>query len=119
MRALTQRKQSEPEGATGDENPDTGAGVIDDDRRNNDRECDEPKDPPLSSFANVILAAGKNDDGGETENIGRLITIRKRTEAALVMPVWRRGFSEPTQNANRGEESNAGAEPAQCASRFV
>ncbi|MEJ7703292.1 MAG: hypothetical protein WKF47_06380 [Geodermatophilaceae bacterium] len=48
----------------------------------------------LRPLLDVILPAGENHDRGNTEQIGGLIAVRERAEAALIMPERQRGVRE-------------------------
>ena len=89
---------------------DAGAREIEDDRGDEDGESEQPDDPAFPAVPDIILAAGQDHDRGETEEIGRLIAIRERPEAALVVPERKSGVSVIEGEAKRGEQDDASGE---------
>ena len=79
-------KHRQPEHAADEQDGDAGAGKFEHDRRHHNAERRQPKDPAFSAMADFIVPAGDDHNGGEPEEIGCLVAIRKRTETALVMP---------------------------------
>ena len=79
----------------------------------------DPYDPPFSSFACIVLSAGKNHDRGEPEEICGLVPIWKWTEILLVVPERERGVRQVKRDADRGQDRDSTAKQAQLKTRLV
>src|SRR5438477_162834 len=84
--SFAQREHAQPERAACDKKENAGTRKIEDNADDNHDEREQPKDPTLASMANVFLSAGQDHDRGKSEKICGLVAIRKRPEAAFVMP---------------------------------
>src|SRR5437660_666078 len=113
------RERAKPERASDDENTNSGARKIQDDRGNRQGERNAPKDPAFSSLTKIILAAGQNHDRGQTKKISGLVAIRKRPEIAFIVPKWRTAVPEPKKNRDSSENDDAGGKQTKLESRFT
>src|SRR5438067_2305743 len=77
------------------------------------RQRDQPKDPAFSSLPDILLSAGEDDDGGQSEKVRGLVPIRERPESTFVMPERQCGVAGAKRNAERGETGNAKSEDSQ------
>src|SRR6266567_6772436 len=93
-RALSERERAKPKCAARDEDPDSRARKIQNDRCHDQDQRKDPDDPPFSSLAKIVLTAGKNHDRGKPEKISGLIQIWKWTEILFVVPEWKRGVCQ-------------------------
>ena len=75
-----------PDRAATDENENSRARKIQDQRRNENEKTESRRDPTRSPTPKIILSGREQDDGGDAEKIARLIAIWERAEVALVMP---------------------------------
>ena len=116
---MSDRERAKPKRAARDEDPDSSARKIQDDCRQDREQREDPDDPPFSSFAYIVLSAGKNHDRSEPEEICGLVPIWKWTETLLVVPERKRGVRQVKRNADRGQDRNSTAKQAQLKARLV
>ena len=106
-RLLPKGHDRKPNRAATDENENSGARKIQDQRRNENEKTESRRDPARSPTPKIILRGREQDDGGDAKKIARLIAIRERAEVALVMPERESSRFQIKQNRNRGEQNNA------------
>src|SRR6476620_2215177 len=99
-RTLSERLRAKPKCAAGHEHRDSRARKIQNDRCADQYQRKDPDDPPFSSFAKIVLSAGKNHDRGEREKSPGLIPIWKWTEILVVVPECERGVCEVKRDAD-------------------
>ena len=83
---MSECERAKPKCAAREEDPDSRARKIQNDRHHNQDHREDPDDPLFSSLAKIVLTAGKNHDRGEPEKISGLVPIWKGTEILLVVP---------------------------------
>ena len=118
-RAFAQRENREPERAADHENENAGAREIKNDGRDEDGEAKDPDNPAFPAVPDVVLAAGEKDDRREAEKIRGLIAVRKRPEAAFVVPERKRGVGGMQGEAKRREKHDPGGECPQLRADFA
>ena len=116
---MSDRERAKPNRAARDEDYDSRARKIQDDRRHDQDQREDPDDPPFSSLAEIVLSAGKNHDRGEPEKICGLVPIWKWTEILLVVPEWERGVRQVKRDADCGQERNSTGKQAQLKTHLV
>ncbi len=61
----------------------------------------------------IVLAAGKQNNRRDAEQVGGLVTIGKWPEAALIDPGWKGSAQEIECDRNSGQNYDAGDEEPQ------
>ena len=100
-------------------NEDAGTREIENDRRHDEGESEQPNDPAFPAVPDIILAARQDHDRRETEEIGRLIAIRERAESTLVVPERKGGVGGMERDAKPGEQDDASREKAKLLAHFA
>jgi hypothetical protein len=83
---LSKDEGAQPKRTSGDENHDSRAGKTENEGSNDYAEAKQPENPAFLSFTKVILTAGKNYDGSQSEKVSGLISIGERAKAAPTNP---------------------------------
>ncbi len=115
-RAAAEREDGDPQRAAHHQNREPSPREIQHNRRYQQGQPREPKEPPLLVLAQIIVTARQDKQRSQAEQIGCLVAIGEGAEATLVMPEGQCLVSQVERHAQSRQQDRATREDAKLPS---